>query len=293
MRRLNSVTFKTDDRVAAGQTSRRRAAKPAQRRRSWPVLSGARAKPWLLILLAILLLASASLTLVPGTRAKLLAWSVRAGFRVDDISVIGRDKTSSAQLLSVLGIKRGDAIVSIDLAAARHRLEAIPWVRTATIERRLPDRIMLSITERVPIALWQAKGRYYLVDGDGQIIGDQIDDYRHLPLMVGEGAPDHAQELVALLGAEPSLQGRVTAAAWVGNRRWNITLDAAPVAILVQLPDEGAGAAWHDLAMLDKEQNLLQRQIDVVDMRLPDRLVLRAGGGIAAAKHKSANGKEA
>jgi cell division protein FtsQ len=245
------------------------------------------------ILLAILLLAAVSVTLLTGTRAKLLAWSVRAGFRVDDISVVGRDKTSSAQLLSVLGIKRGDAIVTIDLASARHRLEAIPWVRTATIERRLPNRILLSITERVPIALWQAKGRYYLVDGDGQIIGDQIDDYPHLPLMVGEGAPDHAQELVALLGAEPSLRGRVTAAAWVGERRWNITLDTGPGGILVQLPDEGAEAAWHDLALLDKEQKLLERQVGVIDMRLPDRLILRAGGGDVAAKHKTVNGKEA
>jgi cell division protein FtsQ len=235
---------------------------------------------------------------------QIVSWSARAGFIVDDIFVEGRAKTPRDELLSALGIKRGDAIFAIDLAEARRHIEAIPWVRSAVVERRLPNKIHLLITERSPIALWQNKGRYFLVDHDGQIVGDQIDDYPDLPLTVGEGAPDHVAQLVTLLQSEPSLQGRVKAAAWVGDRRWNVTLDRAPDGIEIRLPEEAALAAWHDLARLESEQQLLERQISVVDMRQADRLVLRAATAphdlphdplhdAGSGKHKPTAGKDA
>jgi cell division protein FtsQ len=241
-----------------------------------------------------------AVALFPGKQiaAKMLAWSGRAGFQVVDIFVEGRAKTPRDQLLNALAIKRGDAIFAIDLDAARRRLEEIPWVRTASVERRLPNDIHILITERSPIVLWQNKGRYFLVDHDGQVVGDQIDDYADLPLTVGEGAPDHAAALVALLDSEPALKSRVKAATWIGDRRWNVTLDRAEGGIEVRLPEENPDAAWHDLARLEKEQSLLERQIGVIDMRLPDRLVLRAANApkeqaAGAGKHKILAGKDA
>jgi cell division protein FtsQ len=246
----------------------------------------------------VLLLAAA---LFPGKKVanQLVAWSGQAGYRVDDIFVEGRARTPRDQLLGALGVKRGDAILAVDLAAAQKRIEEIPWVRTAAVERRLPNQIHILITERSPIALWQNKGRYFLVDHDGQIVGEGIDDYAGLPLTVGEGAPDHAADLVALLASEPALKDRVKAATWVGERRWNIMLDRTPDGIEVRLPEEDALTAWHDLAKLDQEKSLLERQVGVIDMRLPDRLVLRAANAPReqaagpAVKKKLSNGKDA
>jgi cell division protein FtsQ len=247
---------------------------------------------------ALILLVGVAMLPTKRIGGQLTAWSARAGFQVADIFVEGRAKTPREQLIAALGIKRGDAIFAVDLDAARRRLEDIPWVRTASVERRLPDRIHILITERSPIVLWQNKGRYFLVDHDGQVVGDQIDDYPDLPLTVGEGAPDHAAALVALLESEPTLKSRVKAATWIGDRRWNITIDRAPDGIEVRLPEENALDSWRDLARLEQEQSLLERQVSVIDMRLPDRLVLRAAGApkdppALAPKHKSSNGKDA
>ena len=307
---MRSVTLHVDDRpvmsggARASKPSRAKTAAPAPRKASmrvkirWPhalrsrlirraVLAG-------MGTLALLIV----IALFPGQKVKnqMLAWSGQAGFRVDDIFVEGRAKTPRDQLLSALGVKRGDAILAVDLAAAQKRIEGIPWVRSAAIERRLPGELHILITERSPIALWQNKGRYFLIDRDGQIVGDQIDDYANLPLTVGEGAPDHAGELVALLEGEPSLKNRVKAAVWVGDRRWNLMLDRTPDGIEVRLPEEEPEAALHDLARLDAEKSLLERQLSVIDMRLPDRLVLRALNAPheqAATKKKPTNGKDA
>jgi cell division protein FtsQ len=300
---MRSVTLHVDDRPVTSGRGRKEPSPrkaPARAKFRWPgalrsrstrraVLAGG----GLLLLIAV--------ALFPGRRLadQLLAWSGQAGYRVDDIFVEGRVKTPRDQLLTALGVKRGDAILGVDLAAAQKRIEEIPWVRSAAVERRLPDQIHILITEREPVALWQNKGRYFLIDRDGQIVGDQIEDYTGLPLTVGEGAPDHVADLVALLASEPALQPRVKAATWVGDRRWNIMLDRTPDGIEVRLPEEDPGSAWHDLARLDQEKSLLERQVGVIDMRLPDRLVLRAANAPReqaagpAARKKPSNGKDA
>lgn len=297
---MRSVTLQVDDRpVRSGRKKPQPRRPSANFKMRWPGALRSRAIRRATLAGAGLLVLALAVLLFPGQRVahQLIAWSGQAGYRVDDIFVEGRVKTPRDQLLTALGVKRGDAILAVDLAAAQKRIEEIPWVRSAAVERRLPHQIHILITERQPIALWQNKGRYFLIDHDGQIVGDQIDDYANLPLTVGEGAPDHAAELVALLDTEPLLKDRVKAATWVGDRRWNVMLDRTPDGIEVRLPEEDAETAWHDLAKLDQQQSLLERQVGVIDMRLPDRLVLRAANApreqASGAKKKPSNGKDA
>ena len=301
---MRSVTLQVDDRPVTSGRGRSKDPSPrkapaARSKMRWPGALRSRSTRHAVLVGAAGLVLLIAVALFPGRKVanQLLSWSGQAGYRVDDIFVEGRVKTPRDQLLTALGVKRGDAILAVDLAAAQKRIEEIPWVRSAAVERRLPDQLHILITERQPVALWQNKGRYFLVDREGQIVGDQIEDYTGLPLAVGEGAPDHVADLVTLLASEPALQARVKAASWVGDRRWNVMLDRTPDGIEVRLPEEDAETAWHDLAKLDREKSLLERQVGVIDMRLPDRMVLRAANApreqAAGPKKKPSNGKDA
>lgn len=201
--------------------------------------------------------------------------TARMGFRVEEIIVTGRDRTKPADILAALRLERGDAILAYDLAAAKARIEALPWITQAAIERRLPGEIRVSITERWPIAIWQRDGQFLLVDSRGTPIGDDVTGLADLPLVVGEDAPAHAAELVAMLTTEPDLMRRVKAAVRVSGRRWNLVMDRLDGGIAIRLPEENPAAAWKRLARLEREQRLLERKITTVDMRLPDRLVVR------------------
>lgn len=324
MRRMNDITIEIDDHLGPSQAPRtkssssRAARAPGKggraggrqvlRHRWFQPLLRKRTRRTALILLAVgggllfpawMIHSGAAQRLADDARRQVIALSGRAGFRVEEILVEGRNRTPREQLLSALGVQRGDPILGIDLAATRQRLEEISWVKNATIERRLPNEVHLLISERNPIVLWQNQGKYYLVDGDGQVVGDEIEEYADLPLMVGEGAPDHAAELLDILDAEPVLKKRVKAAQWVGERRWNITLDRTTGGIDIRLPEDNPIAAWHELASLDKDQSLLERKVSLIDMRLPDRLILRANGGAEESsisnqtKHKAHPGKDA
>jgi cell division protein FtsQ len=156
---------------------------------------------------------------------------------------------------------------------AKEKLETLPWVRSAVVERRLPDTLYVRLVERKPLALWQHGGKLELIDHEGAVIPvTRLDRFAKLPLVVGEGAASHAAELLDMLASEPDLASRVTAAVRVGDRRWNLRIDNA---IEVLLPADAPASAWAQLARLERSSAILKRDVQTVDVRLPDRLVLR------------------
>src|SRR6185312_13821833 len=87
-----------------------------------------------------------------GADARLAALSAWFGFAVEDIQVEGRQMTRREDILTALGAGRGTPIFSVDPAEAKARLEALPWVRAAAVERRLPDTLFVRLAERQPLA---------------------------------------------------------------------------------------------------------------------------------------------
>jgi cell division protein FtsQ len=204
---------------------------------------------------------------------RLLDASARLGFRVADIRVEGRATTDRETILDALGARPGTPILAVDPAHAKQQLESLPWVRSALIERRLPDTIYVRLVEREPMALWQHGGKIDLIDRTGAVIPvTRLDRFAKLPMVVGEDAASHAAPLLAMLASEPDLAARVTAAVYVGDRRWNLRLDNT---IDVLLPSDDPATAWADLARLQRNNAILQRDVRAIDMRLPDRLVVR------------------
>ena len=212
-------------------------------------------------------------TIFASASARLLEASAAFGLRVNDIRVEGRATTDRETILDALGARPGTPIFAVDPARAKRQLESLPWVRSAAIERRLPDTIYVRLVEREPMALWQHGGKIDLIDRSGAVIPvTRLDRFAKLPMVVGEDAAGHAAALLAMLGSQPDLAARVTAAIDVDGRRWNLRLDNA---IDVLLPSDDPAAAWADLARLQRTSAILQRDVQAIDMRLPDRLVVR------------------
>ena len=208
-----------------------------------------------------------------GVPNRLIDATAALDFRVADIRVEGRATTDRETILDALGARPGTPILAVDPVRAKQQLEALPWVRSALIERRLPDTLYVRLVEREPLALWQHAGKIELIDHAGAVIPvTRLDRFAKLPLVVGEDAASHAAELLAMLASEPELARRVTAAVRVGGRRWNLRIDNV---IDVLLPADEPAAAWGDLARLQRSSAILKRDVLTIDMRLPDRLVVR------------------
>ncbi len=203
---------------------------------------------------------------------KAVAESAEAGLVLEDLLVTGRQRTGQAELIEALGVRRGQPILTYDLEGFRQRLEALPWVASAAVGRQLPGSLTIQLVEREPLAIWQHRGRLALIDIAGEPIAvESLSDFAHLPLVVGPDAPKHASELVALLAREPELSRHVVAGVRIGGRRWNLRLTGD---IDVQLPEQEPEAAYSQLARLARDHGLLERDLRVIDLRLPDQMIL-------------------
>jgi len=139
----------------------------------------------------------------------------------------------------------------------------------------LPDTILISIVEREPLALWQLDSKLYLIDAEGEVIlKDGLENYADLLIVVGDGAETEASALIALIGTEPALMQQVRAATWIGERRWNVHLKDG---IVVRLPEDDAQSAWTRLAEYHENHRVLDKNVTVLDLRIPDRLIVKTG----------------
>ena len=199
--------------------------------------------------------------------------STEVGFKVNEILVIGRRETKQKDLLDAIRLTRGAPILAFDLKAAQKRVESLPWIKKAAVKRMLPDTVLFNVVEHKPLALWQRKGAFVLIGTDGEVIlQEDIDRFSNLMVVVGSDAPKHASKLLEELRSEPTLMRRVKAAVRVGGRRWNLRLEGG---IDVRLPEDNTAAAWARLAEYEKSHQVLERDIRILDLRMPGRLIVR------------------
>lgn len=221
-----------------------------------------------------------------AAKDKLVALTDGMGMQIRDIFTEGRQRTTAGEIYRILEPYYGQNILSVDIAAIQQRLLSLPWVREATVTRQLPDRLITHLVEHRPIAVWlpgdahhassgRATNGANLLSDEGDIIQvSALSPYRHLPLITGTDAPAATPALLQLIEGERTLARRVTGAALIDNRRWNIFIDGR---IEVRLPERDAAAAWHRLARLDQAEQLLARAVEAVDLRLEDRVIVRLG----------------
>ncbi|WP_158742081.1 cell division protein FtsQ/DivIB [Acidisphaera sp. L21] len=242
-----------------------------------------------LVMCALLLVHSAQ---PGGTVARLRdGMASAANMRVQKIVIEGRSNTPEVLLNAALGVHLGDSMLGFSINGARERIETLSWVESAAVERRLPGTLVVNLVERRPFAIWQNQGKFVLIDRDGQVVANEdVAAFGELPLVVGAGAPQAATTLLEALAAQPALKSRVVAAVRVGERRWNLRMKNGTD---VLLPEGAAPQALAKLAELQSSESLLDRPLAVVDMRLPDRLVVRPQPSASAPNQGPATGKKA
>ncbi|MEE2699022.1 MAG: cell division protein FtsQ/DivIB [Pseudomonadota bacterium] len=214
---------------------------------------------------------------IPNTLEKAKWTAIKAstelGFQVNEILVTGRNETDQESLLNAIRLTRGAPILAFDIKAAQKRIENLQWVKKVTVKRMLPDTLLLNVEEHEPLALWQHNGVFSLIGTDGEVIlQDNLNRFSDLVVVVGLDAPKHTLDLLKALRLEPELMQMVKAAVRVGGRRWNLRLDGG---IDVRLPEKNAADAWTRLAEYEKSHQVLKRKIKTLDLRLPDRLIVR------------------
>ncbi len=198
---------------------------------------------------------------------------------LERLTVEGRNRTTRAELRAALQIKKGDNLLAADPWAIKKRLEALPWIRSATVDRRYPNSMHVTLIERTPIARFRGASGTVLVDEAGALINVAPEkEHENLILIAGDGAPKAAAALLKLLEGEPDLSRRIVSATRFGDRRWDLAFEGGAV---LRLPDGYAKAALAKFGEFERQLSLLARGAVTYDMRLPDRMVIRSSRAVA------------
>ncbi len=198
-----------------------------------------------------------------------------AGFTMRRVEIKGAHRVSRLDIYNIAFDQPSMAMPRVDLEATRARLLRFGWIKEARVHRRLPDTLVVDVVERVPAAIWQNSGRLSLVDSEGVVLEPvRVEAMPDLPRVIGAAANRHLGALAALLETAPHLRPQVTDATWVGDRRWDIRFQSGE---LLSLPegDEAARRAILVFARMDQQTSMLGRGYARIDMRIPDRAIVR------------------
>jgi cell division protein FtsQ len=212
------------------------------------------------------------------------------GLRIAAISISGSKEVSREEILTTAGVSGRVSLPFLDAAAARTRLLSNPWIADAAVLKLYPDRLQISVTERQAFALWQKSGRVSVIAPDGTVLEPYIEDrYLDLPLVVGIGAETQAKDFFAVLDRFSVIRKELRASVLVAQRRWDLWLKNA---VEIRLPETKVEQALELLTKLDREKQLLSRDIVAIDLRLPDRVSVRLSDGAALAREESLKDKK-
>lgn len=229
-----------------------------------------------------LLIAAGAVVLFTGGRAEALGSAVGravderladAGFRLAKVHIDGASPEAAPAIKAAMGLYKDQPLALMDLAALKASVEQVGWVKEATVVRLLPDTLVIAVTERERLAVWQHRGRAMVIDSQGRVI-PEADPARfpQLPLVVGEGAAETASEVLPQVRARPRLMARLEALVRVDDRRWDIRLKDGS---LIQLPATEADAALIQLDQLDQRARVLELGFARIDLRDPEMIAVR------------------
>jgi cell division protein FtsQ len=195
------------------------------------------------------------------------------GFRITSIALAGGKHLTREEILTTAGVTGRSSLLFLDASTARERLRANPWIAEATVLKLYPGRLHIKITEREAFALWQKDGKVAVISRDGIVLEPFVSRrFLKLPMVVGVGADVKGKDFLAIVDGYPAVRDQMQAAVLVADRRWNLRLKNG---INVRLPEHNIEAALTSLVELDRDKKLLSRDIDIVDLRLPDRVTVR------------------
>jgi cell division protein FtsQ len=203
------------------------------------------------------------------------AIAAKAGFVVNRVETTGMERVDQLKVYGIVLAEKDRAMPLVDLEKIRSDLMQYGWIQDVRVSRRLPDTLVVEITERKPTAIWKHGSKLSLIDSKGVVLENvSVNEANGLPTLNGQGANVQAVALAELVARAPSLKPQISAASWVGNRRWDLTFKTGETLALPE-GESKAAEALLNFARMDGVNRLLGRDIIHFDLRDPDRMYLR------------------
>ncbi|NIZ11233.1 cell division protein FtsQ/DivIB [Pseudooceanicola sp. HF7] len=198
----------------------------------------------------------------------------RPQFMVARMEVSGASRDTESAIRSMLSGLLPLSSFDLELPMLKEQVQAMPAVAEASLQVRTGGVLYVGVVERVPQVIWRKPDGMVMLDSAGEVTGPLENrlDRPGLPMIAGLGAEKHVPEALDLLAAAEPVEDRVRGLERIGQRRWDLVLDRDQ---RIMLPEANAVTALEQVLALHKAQELLDRDVAAVDMRLAARPTVR------------------
>ncbi len=198
----------------------------------------------------------------------------RPEFMVNLMAIDGAGTALSEDIREIVPLDFPLSSWDLDVELIRDTITGLDPVKSATVRIRAGGILQVDVVERQPVIVWRTRDGIELLDETGAHV-DRVSaraDHAALPLIAGKGANKHVPEALQILTTARSLGDRVRGLVRVGERRWDLVLDRNQ---RIMLPTERPARALERVLAVNEVQDLLERDVAVVDMRLGQRPTIR------------------
>ncbi|AXI55409.1 Cell division protein FtsQ (plasmid) [Pseudoseohaeicola sp. NH-UV-7] len=198
----------------------------------------------------------------------------RPEFMVQLMAVDGAGYKVAGEIREVVPISFPVSSFDLDLKEIRKTISDLDPVREATVRIRPGGVLQVDVIERMPAVMWRTREGLQVLDDAGVLVTQAASrsEYADLPLIAGENADAHVEEAMRLFRAAQPLAGRLRGLVRVGERRWDVVLDRDQ---RILLPENAPVQALERVIALSEAQDILERDLAAVDMRIAARPTLR------------------
>ncbi|MEQ9116336.1 MAG: cell division protein FtsQ/DivIB [Rickettsiales bacterium] len=165
-------------------------------------------------------------------------------------------------------------LFEIPIDKEKEKLKLIECLNSVTVSRIIPKTLVVKVTEKNPIAIWQNEKKHYFITDNKEVISiyntNNLEDFL---IVTGKNANLAIEELFQIIDYAPIIKEHISSAIYIGERRWNIRLkNGLEIKLPAQLPLE----AWKEFTSLSAKKDLFSKKnkIKTLDFRIRDKLVV-------------------
>ncbi len=198
----------------------------------------------------------------------------RPEFMVQQMRIQGVSADVDKMVRDSLAVKLPISTFHLDLETMKTNVEKIEAVEAVSILIGAKGILEVGVVMRAPALIWRSQEGLVLLDAQGHKSGRLTSrlDRTDLPLITGAGVQEHTGQALAIFKKLSPVAGRVRGLKRMGERRWDVFLDRDQV---LKLPEDQPIAALGRILALHRAQDILNRDITVVDIRDGRKPILR------------------
>ena len=195
---------------------------------------------------------------------------INLDIKLKNVRILGIENTKASEVVNIVSELTEMSLTKIDFEKISSKINNIDWVKSSELRKIYPSTLEVRVYEHNPIAIWFNEGNKFLVDGESQIITElNPNNFKNLKVIAGPNALEDIPAIISIIKNYPQFEKKIKSLLRVGDRRWTIRLHNG---ITIHLPERNVANAIEEIEDLDRKHSLLSRYIEIIDMRLPDRI---------------------